>query len=134
MDRLDLPESAEVEIVFLSSRQPGGNAAVIAIEKPGSISLSNGTPATAIAIWDEPYLPTAVVHRIESAGRMLQVYNKYRTRHGPDFITEDSFTGNAGMIVTQTSPSRRRYECSNGPGPFSPDDLIFELSWKSLGS
>jgi hypothetical protein len=133
MDRVDLQGAGEVEIVFAGTRPFHDNAAVLAIDQPSAILLSDGSRATAVVIWDEPGLPRTVVHRVESADRPLFVYNKYRTRHGPDFVTEDSFTGNASMIVTSLSPHRRKYECSNGPGQFSPDDLIFELRWERLG-
>jgi len=127
MDRWELESGVEAEIVFLGDKPFCDNAAAIAIDRPGMILLSDGRPAKAVAIWDEPGLPRTVIHRVENAGRPLKIYNKYRTRHAPDFITEDSFTGNAGMVVTEVSASCRRYECSNGPGPFSPDDLVFEV-------
>lgn len=133
IDRLELADRTEMEIVFVGGRPFRDNAAVIAIDRPGAILLSDGSPASAVAIWDEPGLPRKIIHRVESAGQPLQVYNKYRTRHGPDFVTEDSFTGNAGMIITELSPNRKRYECSNGPGRFSPGDLVFELNWTPLG-
>jgi hypothetical protein len=132
MDRIDLVGIVEVKIQFVGKEVFRDNAAVISIQKPGKILLTDGSAASAVQIWDEPGLPRVVIHVVESAGRQLEIYNKYRTRHSPDFVTEDDFTGNAGMIVTQMSSCRRRYECSNGPGQFSPTDLIFELRWKLM--
>jgi hypothetical protein len=133
MDQVELPNEAKVEVSFIGPASPD-DAAVIAIGRPGAIFLSDGRPVTAVQIWAEPEWPRTVVHRVEGAGQALQIYNKYRIQHGPDFVTEDSFTGNAGMIVTQLSANHKRYECSNGLGRFSPSDLIFELSWKPPGN
>jgi hypothetical protein len=131
MDKVDLAGTVEAKIQFVGAEFYVNNAAVIAIRKPGKIFLSDGSVTNAVQIWDEPGLPRVAIHVVDSAGQPLEVYNKYRTRHGSGFVTEDSFTGNAGMIVTALSPLKKRYECSNGPGQFSTD-LIFELSWKPL--
>jgi hypothetical protein len=132
MDRVSLPDKAQVTVCFVGSRTFTDNAAVVAIRKPGTIFLSDGTAANAVMIWDETGLPRCASHTVDTRGNALEIYNKYRTRHSADFQTEDSFTGNAGMIVTELGPNMRRYECSNGPGPFSPNDLVFELTWEPM--
>ena len=132
LDRVDLPDTAMITLKFMGDVPFVDNAAVIAISKPGKIFLSDGTTATALKIWDEAGLPRNVVYKIVTAGHQLQIYNKYRTHHKSGLITEDNFTGNAGMVVTEISPNTRRYECSKGPGPFSKSDLIFELSYEPV--
>lgn len=132
MDRIGIPDTAQITIRFVSKAICEGNAVVVALPKPGRIFLSDGTAVQALKIWDDPALPREVTYKVEASGQLLQVYNKYRTRHGPDFVTEDNFTGNAGMIVTDLQPDCRLYECSNGPGKFSPSDLVFEITWRAL--
>jgi hypothetical protein len=130
MDRMAIPENCEVVVDFAGERVYQNEAAVIAVRKPGRIFLSDGSAVKAVAIWDVPDLPRTASHRVESGGCLLEIYHKYRTFHSPEFATEDSFTGNAGMIVSEVDANRRRYQCSNGPGEFSPTDLVFEVSWR----
>ena len=130
VDRIDLPKSVWITLKFMGDVPFTDNAAVIAISKPGKIFLPDGTTANALQVWDEAILPRIVTYRVETLRQCLRVYNKYRTHHRSGLVTEDKFTGNAGMVVTQTAPNSRRYECSNGPGPFSKADLVFEISWE----
>lgn len=130
LDRIPIPEKCEVVVSFIGERIYQNNAAVIAVRKPGRIFLSDGKPVGAVAIWDAPDLPRTVRHPVESGGNCLEVYNKYRLFHSEDFITEDKFTGNAGMVVTEIDSCKRRYQCSNGDGAFSLTDLVFEVSWE----
>jgi hypothetical protein len=58
----------------------------------------------------------------------LQIFNRYRIHHRSGLVTEDYFTGNAGMVVRAISSAKRRCECSTGPGPFSKD-FVFEIEW-----
>ena len=117
-DKIDLAGVVEATIEFVGDVVFRDNAAVIAIPKPGKILLSDGTAANAVQIWDEVGLPRVATHIIESAGLPLRIHNKYRIHHSREFITEDNFTGDAGMIVTRISSCKRRYECSNGPDSF----------------
>jgi hypothetical protein len=132
MDRIEIPPRALIRVTFVGDHIYNDNAAVIAVRKPDKIFLCDGSTAPAVAIWDEPDLPRKVSHIVESEGRSLDVYNKYRTKHSEDFITEDSFTGNAGIHVVEVSENVRRYECSNAVGPFSLNDLVFEVCWEPL--
>ena len=129
-DQVELPEMAIVEVHFLGNRPFDDNGVVLSIRSPGAIHLSDGTPASAVKIWDEQGLPRFARHVVDSKGQPLKIHNKYKIRHRTDEVTEDNFTGNAGMVVTQTAPNGRRYECSNGPGAFSKGDLVFEIAWK----
>jgi hypothetical protein len=131
-DRVKIPARTKVSISFIGERIFRNNGAVIAIRHPGKIFMSDGSKAQAVVTWDEPNLPRKITYVVSSANQHLEVYNRYRIKHSDDFVTEDSFTGNAGMHVTQVSHSVRRYECSNGLVPFKLDDLIFELSWESV--
>jgi hypothetical protein len=131
VDRIDLPDTAIVTLKFMGDAPFADNAAVIAISAPGKIFLPDGATANSLQIWDEASLPRMVAYKVETARQCLRVYNKYRTHHGSGLVTEDKFTGNAGMVVTQTAQNSRRYECSNGPGPFSKADLVFEIGWEA---
>jgi hypothetical protein len=47
-----------------------------------------------------------------------------------DFVTEDKWTGNAGLVVLRSVAGYRSYGCSDGIGEFDPEDLKFELTWE----
>jgi hypothetical protein len=127
LDPVAIPEKCEIVISFVGERIYEDNAAVIAIREPGRIFLSNENVVRAVAIWDAAGNPRTVRHFVESRGQDLEIYNKYRVFHGDKFCSEDSFTGNAGMIVTEIGNGGRRYQCSNGIGPFHLADLVFEV-------
>ncbi len=38
------------------------------------------------------------------------------------------------MHVVEVAENVRRYECSNGQGPISLNDLVFELGWEPLAA
>lgn len=132
MDRIEISSRTLIRLRFLGERAFHGNAAVIAVRKPDRILLSDGSPATAVAIWDEPGLPREVTHIVETERRCLEIYNKYHITFSDGFVINESFTGNAGMHVVEVAENVRRYECSNGAGPISLNDLVFELCWESL--
>lgn len=132
IDRLQVPSRCRVVVAFVGSEPYEHHAAVLAVRKPGKIFLSDGSGVSAVAIWDQVGLPRLVEHDVDGSGS-LEIYNKYRTRHGEGFVTEDSFTGNAGMIVSVLSENARRYECSGGMGDQSFADLVFEVSWEAMG-
>jgi len=130
MDRVIIPQHAIVEIEFVGDRLYADCAAVIAVPESGKIKLSDGSSARAVASWDQPGLPRRVAHAVDSPDGRLDVYHKYRVRHSASFTTEDSFTGNAGIVVSEISANTRLYECSTGPGAFDKGALVFRLSWK----
>jgi len=132
IDKIYIPERARVTIQFIGEKIFYNSAAVIAIPSPGRILLSDGSAVSAVKTWDEEGLPREVSYVVESAGRKLQIYNKYRTKHKNDILTEDSFTGNSGMVIEEVGSDKKRYKCSNGPGEFSPDALIFDVSWNAI--
>src|SRR5437660_95761 len=94
MDQVTIPNKACVSLKFVGPRIYKDNAAILSIPKPGIIIMSNGEAVNAVQTWDEDDLPRVICYDVVSGGKKLQVYNKYRTRH-KDFVTEDSFTGNA---------------------------------------
>jgi hypothetical protein len=132
-DALVLPERAVVEVKFCGYTPFANNAAVLSLDRGGKIYLSDGSAVTVVQIWDEPGLPRNVSHRVECGSGALRVHNKYRIHHRSGLVTEDSYTGNAGMVVTTIETNRRRYECSNGIGPFNKSDLVFDVVWRPFG-
>lgn len=129
-DSLALPARAVVEVSFCGDTPFANNAVVLSVSKGDKIFLSDGSSVTALQIWDEPDLPRSVSHRVECSSGTLRIHNKYRIHHRSGLVTEDSYTGNAGMVVTALAPNRKRYECSNGIGPFDKRNLVFEVLWR----
>ena len=132
LDRIPLVGPHRINLRFVGASVHVDNAVVIAVRKPGKIFLSDGNSVNAVKTWDDPLLPRFISYTVEPCGNELEVFNKYRIRHNDNFVTEDSFTGNAGMIVSNMGHNIRRYECSNALGPFAPNDLIFDLEWEKM--
>ncbi len=124
-DRWTLTGDAVVEIRFTGKPVPGASVR-LSIRKPGRILLSDGSPAAALAVYDQRGLPRSARHRVRPNGSSLLVYNAYAVMRGGRSF-EESWTGNAGMIVTRLAEDRRRYECSDGTGAFARGDLVFEI-------
>ncbi|HZT01151.1 MAG TPA: hypothetical protein VFA39_02665 [Steroidobacteraceae bacterium] len=129
MDRVMIPVHSTIEVTFVGEKVYSDCAAVLGVSRKGKIKLSDGTYATAVAIWDQSDLPRVVNHEVIAPDGCLQVYNKYRVQHPSGLATEESFTGNAGMVVTDLGPNVRLYECSKGPGSFDKRALVFKVSW-----
>ncbi len=128
-DTLPIRGHFRVRLEFVGSRVFTNNAVVLWARKPDFILLSDGGKSQAVAIWDEEGLPRSIEYECVIENGSLRVHNKYRVFHRADFVTEDNFTGNAGMIVTELTPTRRRHECSVGPGEFDPGAFVFEIAW-----
>ena len=126
MDRIPIG-SADVTIRFLG--QPTGIHGVILKSAKGGISLSDGRAVKSLCVWDDPDLPREVTHHVECPDGELRVWNVYRIAHPTGEVTEDSWTGNAGMVLVCEDARLRRYKCSAGPGPFDPDQFNFEICW-----
>jgi hypothetical protein len=80
----------------------------------GAIHLSDGKQVPLVHIWFDPGLPLEAVHEVECNDGELRVWNVYRTVHPDGTVTVDAWTGNAGMVVSEKLPRRRRYLCSPG--------------------
>jgi hypothetical protein len=131
IDRLAIGKSALITVMLRSVEPSPDNAVILAVRDPGGISLSDGSETQLLAIWDDPQLPRRAQYQVRAIDGTLSVYNKYRTRHRPDFATEDSFTGNAGVVITAAGQGFREYGCSRGDGPFNPSALAFRIEWES---
>lgn len=96
----------------------------------GTIRLSDDSLTKILHIWHEHGLPIVLTHDVTCPSGELTVCNIYRIRHRGGFVTEDMWTGNAGLVVLESAPGCRRYGCSDGMGEFNPGDLEFELTWE----
>ena len=94
----------------------------------GHIELSDGSKTRKVNIWHEPSLPSLVQHKVECRTGKLKLWNIYRVHH-PTTVTEDQWTGNAGMVLISQTAESRKYKCSDGVGPFDPSDFEFEVQW-----
>ncbi len=102
----------------------------IALKAPtGSITLSDGRGVPLLHIWFDPGLPLIAAHDFDCRDGELRVWNISRTVHPNGVATEDAWTGNAGMLIVQRQPLRRRYRCSPGTAvDFDPQlDVTVEV-------
>jgi hypothetical protein len=119
-----------VRFQFISP--PDSNQGVCAKAKGGEIVLSDGSSTEVLYIWHEPGLPNTVSHRVWCPAGQLLVWNIYRVHHHrTGEVTEDYWTGNAGMVLAEDRPGHRRYCCSDWRTPFVPNALVFDVDWTS---
>jgi hypothetical protein len=124
MDRLPIHD-ATVTLRFLRGQSGNGVALKSA---NGFITLSDDRSSSLIHIWNEPNLPSEVTHFVRCPDGELRVWNIYHVQHPGGQVTEDAWTGNAGMIVENIAERKRHYRCSAGPGNFDPN-FEFEIEW-----
>ncbi|MCA8911894.1 MAG: hypothetical protein KDB82_09330 [Planctomycetes bacterium] len=116
-----------VEFLDSESERPGG----VRIEVPGGlIHLPDGSASKLLYVWDEQGLARRVSYDVESPSGEVLISNLYRIRHNSGLVTEDGWTGNAGMVVTKKSKKKRLYRCSDGMGEFNPNDHVFTVGWR----
>lgn len=124
-DRLPIGQG----VLKLTFQRPLVDQGVAVKPVRGKVRLSDGTYVPLLHVWYDPKLPLEVIHEVSSRTGEVLVWNIYRVRHTNGVVTEDAWTGNAGMIVSNLGDRRRRYQCSKGPGPFEPR-FEFEASWE----
>ncbi|MDZ7653984.1 MAG: hypothetical protein U5L03_16205 [Burkholderiaceae bacterium] len=103
----------------------------IALKAPsGAIWLSDGKAVPLLHVWFDPGLPLTVTHEVDCRDGELRVWNIFRTVHPNGAVTEDKWTGNAGMAIVDSQPSRRHYRCSPGTAEsFNPQlEVTIEVS------
>lgn len=99
--------------------------------KGGWIELSDGSHAEVVDTWRSPGLPDEITYKVSSPQKRLGLWNIYRIVHPDGTVSEDMWTGNAGIVVLQDRPNKRTYGCSPGGGDrFDPDALIVEVEWR----
>ena len=132
IDRLPLTD-AQVTVRFCSPPKDAPLQGVrLNAGKGGTITLSDSSTSQTLYVWHAVTLPPEATHRVHCANGTLIVCNIYGMEHRPGFVTEDCWTGNAGMEVLESTATMRRYRCSDGVGDFDPTDLEFEISWNAL--
>jgi len=125
IDKLKIREG----LVVVKLISPLNGSQGVCLKAPGGgIVLSNGSTAEAVHIWNEGGLPSTIEHAVRCPTGELRIWNVYRIRHRNGTITEEAWTGNAGMVVTAIDGNTRTYECSDGTGDFNPRDFIFSVS------
>ena len=126
MDRLQIRKA---RVTVSAARAFDGQG--IALKTPnGHIKLGDGREVPLLHIWFDKGLPLTASHDVDCKGE-LRVWNIYRTGHPGGAVTEDAWTGNAGMIMTDESLSRRRYLCSAGTARTFDPQLDVTIQWEA---
>ncbi len=98
--------------------------------KNGWIELTDGSRAMVVDTWRSPEFPDEISYRVSCPQKDLDMWNIYRLFHTGGLVTEDMWTGGAGMVLLEGCPNRRVYGCSaGGSGEFAPDTLVVEVEW-----
>jgi hypothetical protein len=116
-----------VQFRFISP--PDADQGICVNAKGGAIELSDGTSCETLHIWHEPGRPEKAAHRLTCPAGEFLVWNVYRARHPDGETTVDCFTGDAGMVLLQEGPMRRRFGCSDWRTPFDPTALVVDVQW-----
>jgi hypothetical protein len=96
----------------------------------GYILLSDGTKAEAVDTWRSADLPDEITYTVSCRAGNIAIWNIYRVFHAEGVVTEDMWTGNAGMVLLKDAPNKRVYGCSRGGGAeFDPQALTVEIEW-----
>jgi hypothetical protein len=99
----------------------------------GWIQLSDGKHAQTVYTWRTPGLPDEVSYNVSCPEGFLKICNIYRVHHADGLVTEEMWTGNAGIVVLSEQTNKKVYGCSpGGCGEFNPRDLVVELEWEEL--
>ncbi|MCC6699388.1 MAG: hypothetical protein IT365_27430 [Candidatus Hydrogenedentes bacterium] len=128
-DRLAISKGI-VKLRFLS--EATGKQGVALKAKKGGIRMSDGKRVQRLNIWHETNLPPNVEYEVECPTGELTLWNIYRMQHPDGSMTEDEWTGNAGMIIVEQKNGYRRYGCSDSFDTFSPANLEFEVEWDNF--
>ncbi|MEC9380778.1 MAG: hypothetical protein VX528_17565 [Candidatus Latescibacterota bacterium] len=98
--------------------------------KGGWVQVSDGSKAKKLQVWRDPQFPDWVQHRVYCPKGELLIYNIYRRFDEAGRVFEEMWTRNAGMTILESEEGRRVYGCSDGEGPFDPEDLVVEVQWR----
>ncbi len=131
---LAVPESGLVRVEFLSSPRDDLQGVDIKAEG-GQIQLRQGELIPVLRMWNDPRFGNAVEYPYNSKAGLLRVWNVYQRRWADGRITEEKWTGNAGMVVEEECQGRKwLFRCSDGPSvPPNFEQLIFRVSLVSEG-
>lgn len=126
LDKIPLHEGT----ITLTAHQEDADQGISIKADNGYIELRDGTRCKRLHVWFPPKVPLTVTYPVKSKTGMIRLWNIYRIRHSSSFVTEDSWTANAGMIVDVLSERKRRYSCSRAPGPFAPT-FVVDVEWSA---
>ena len=129
MDRLAV-RRARVTISAAAVREGQG----LALKAPpnGAIRLTDGRDVRLLHVWFDQGLPLCVTHEVDCKDGELRVWNIYRTRHPNGTVTEDAWTGNAGMTIVGSTENWRRYSCSPGTADHFDPQLEVLIEWETI--
>lgn len=134
LDGVKVFQMARIPIAYGNARvlfrflgEPTGRHGLIVKANKGFVRLPNGKQVGVLKIWDEPGLPREVVYEVECPDRELRVWNAYRIVHNNGEVTEDYWTGNAGMVKDHDDGQCYRFRCSSGAGSFDPTEFVVEV-------
>jgi hypothetical protein len=109
---------------------PNSDQGICLKAKDGFIELPDGSQVERLHIWHEPGALASATYSVHCPHKELLVWNIYRVHHPTGETTEDHWTGNAGIVLVDDQPQRRRYVCSDWRSPFDPTAIAFEVEWR----
>jgi hypothetical protein len=116
-----------VTIRLLSGKRRGHGIRLKA--RDGSIELSDGSRVKVVDTWFDASLPDEITYQVRADDGHIRMWNVYQTVHPNGEITQDMWTGDAGMVLLSESSNKRTYGCSPGNSAFNPRSLVIEVEW-----
>lgn len=126
MHWVPVPNEFRVTLEFVS--EPDIDQAADIKVEDGYLTLAGGEQLSLPRTWHDPdYEPTVQYWGHSRSGRIL-VYNVSRVARAGR-VSEEKWTGNAGMLVEQAGPSGWLYRCSSAAS-FPPNfgDIVFKVT------
>jgi hypothetical protein len=125
---LAVPKEGRFRLEFLSEpRKPSQGVDVKA--EGGEIILAKGERVQTLRTWNDPRHEATVEYPYKSGMDTLKVWNVYERSWPDGRVTEERWTGNAGLIVEPEDEHRWLFRCSDGPSE-APNfgQLLFRVS------
>lgn len=125
---LRVPESGRVRFQFVS--QPRDCLQGVDLKpEGGAVQLVRGELIQTLRTWNDPRHEHIVEYPYTSEKRLLRVWNVYQRQWPDGRVTEEKWTGNAGMVVEDRGAAGWLFRCGDGPSdPPDFEQLVFRLA------
>ena len=125
---ISAPHEGQLGLEFLSvARTPPQGVDMRA--EDGAFTLAGGERVQVLRTWHDAKYEKTVQYPFATNVGSLKIWNVYHRAWPDGRVTEEKWTGNAGMTVEQLAESCWVFRCSSGPVPLPDfDQLVFRLT------
>ena len=132
MHWVQVPNEFQLTLEFLS--EPNIDQAADIKVEDGYLTLAAGEHVSLLRTWHDPNYESKVQYTGHSRTGRILVYNVSRLARAGR-MSEEKWTGNAGMLVEQTGPREWLYRCSSAvSSPPDFGDIVFRVIINETGA